>query len=102
MKALFDDAKSFYDANVVNETRNQTYERLSKIGGSVGLDEKKMLKLLWINDKPDKDGSLNTGNGVTSMYCQGKSVAPFSPEIGLATRDAFFLSYTFSSEVEIC
>jgi hypothetical protein len=80
MKALFDDAKSFYDANVVNETRNKTYERLSKIGGSVGLDEKEMLKLLWINDKPDKDGSLNTGNGVTSMYCQGKSVAPFSPK----------------------
>ncbi len=25
-----------------------------------------MLKLLWISDKPDKDGSLNTGNGVTN------------------------------------
>jgi len=25
-----------------------------------------MLKLLWIDDKPGADGSLNTGNGVTN------------------------------------
>jgi len=25
-----------------------------------------MLKLLWINDKPAEDGSLNIGNGVTN------------------------------------
>ena len=66
IQALFDDAKSFYDVNVVNETRNKTYERLSKIGGNVGLNEKEMLKMLWVDDKPDKDGSLNIGNGVTS------------------------------------
>ena len=66
-KALFDDAKSFYDVNVVNETRNKTYERLAKIGGRVGLDEKEMLALLWIDDKPGKDGSLNSGNKVTGM-----------------------------------
>jgi len=65
-KALFDDAKSFYDANVVNEPRNKTYERLAKIGGQVGVDEKKILDLLWISDKPDKDGGLNVGNGVTN------------------------------------
>ncbi|KAL2063485.1 hypothetical protein VTL71DRAFT_5290 [Oculimacula yallundae] len=65
-KALFDDAKSFYDVNVVNETRNKTYERLAKIGGSVGVNENEMYKLLHISDKPGEDGSLNTGNGVTN------------------------------------
>jgi hypothetical protein len=52
--------------NVVNETRNQTYTRLSKIGAKVGINESEMLKLLWISDKPGEDGSLNTGNGVTN------------------------------------
>ncbi|KAN0093940.1 hypothetical protein V8E51_017124 [Hyaloscypha variabilis] len=65
-KLLFDDAKSFYDVNVVNETRNQTYERLSKIGAKVGISEQKMFDLLKISDKPAEDGSLNTGNGVTN------------------------------------
>ena len=50
----------------MNETRNKSYERLAKIGGKVGIDEKELLKLLWIDDKPGKDGSLNTGNGVTN------------------------------------
>ena len=50
----------------MNETRNQTYSRLAKIGAEVGVNEQEMLKLLWISDKPDKDGSLNTGNGVTN------------------------------------
>jgi hypothetical protein len=66
MKALFDDAKSFYDTNIVHETRNDSYKRLSKIGASVGIDEQAMLKLLWIPDKPAEDGSLNVGNGVTN------------------------------------
>lgn len=65
-QALFTDAKSFYDVNVVNETRNESYKRLAKLGGSVGIDESEMLKLLWINDKPGPDGSLNIGNGVTN------------------------------------
>jgi len=65
-KALFDESKSFYDVNIVNETRNKSYERLSKIGAQVGIDEKELLKLLWIDDKPAKDGSLNIGNGVTN------------------------------------
>ena len=39
-KALFDKQKDFFDANVVSETRNKTYERLSKVAGSVGIDEK--------------------------------------------------------------
>jgi protein-disulfide isomerase len=65
-QALFDDSKSFYDVNVVHETRNQTYSRLAKVGAKVGLDEKELLKLLWIDDKPASDGSLNTGNAVTN------------------------------------
>ncbi|KAG9231855.1 hypothetical protein BJ875DRAFT_536322 [Amylocarpus encephaloides] len=65
-KALFDDAKSYYDINVVGESRNQTYARLAKLGASVGLEEEEMLKLLWINDKPAEDGSLNIGNAVTN------------------------------------
>ncbi|CAL3972419.1 unnamed protein product [Diplocarpon coronariae] len=66
MQALFDESKSFYDVNVVNETRNKTYERLAKIGGKVGVDEKKLYELLYVSDKPSADGSLNSGNGVTN------------------------------------
>jgi hypothetical protein len=50
----------------VNETRNKTYERLAKVGAKVGINELELLKLLWIDDKPASDGSLNTGNGVTN------------------------------------
>jgi len=64
--ALFADQKSYFDVNIVNETRNITYKRLAKLGASVGVDEKKMFDLLFIDDKPDKDGALNTGNGVTN------------------------------------
>ncbi|KAF2831208.1 hypothetical protein CC86DRAFT_366628 [Ophiobolus disseminans] len=63
--ALFDQQKDFFDVNVVNETRNNTYKRLAKIAGSVGVDEKKVYDLLEISDKPGEDGSLNTGNKVT-------------------------------------
>jgi hypothetical protein len=65
-QALFDESKSFYDVNVVNETRNQTYARLAKIGASVGINESEMYNLLKISDKPGEDGSLNGGNGVTN------------------------------------
>lgn len=65
-KALFDDSKSFYDVNVVNETRNQSYQRLAKIGAKVGINEEKMFELLKIPDKPAEDGTLNIGNGVTN------------------------------------
>jgi len=65
-KALFAESDKYYDVNVVNETRNATYERLSKLAGSVGIDEKRIYDLLKISGKPDKDGSLNTGNGVTN------------------------------------
>jgi hypothetical protein len=49
----------------VNETRNNTYSRLSKLAGTVGVDEKKIYSLLEISDKPGPDGSLNSGNKVT-------------------------------------
>jgi len=64
--ALFKDQKSFFDVNVVNETRNQTYGRLAKLAGEVGVDEGKVLKMLTVSDKPGEDGSLNTGNEVTN------------------------------------
>lgn len=63
--ALFEKQTDFFDVNVVNETRNQTYKRLAKIAGSVGVDESKVYGLLEISDKPGKDGALNSGNGVT-------------------------------------
>ena len=50
----------------MNETRNNTYSRLSKLAGSVGIDEKKIYSLLEISDKPGEDGSLNSGNKVTN------------------------------------
>jgi len=65
-QALFKEQKAFFDVNVVHETRNQTYVRLAKIGASVGLDESQMLALLIMSDKPDADGGLNIGNGVTN------------------------------------
>ncbi|KAH7018374.1 uncharacterized protein B0I36DRAFT_368400 [Microdochium trichocladiopsis] len=65
-EALFKDQKAYFDVNVVNETRNQTYKRLAKLAGSVGVDEGKIYDLLAISDKPGEDGSLNTGNKVTN------------------------------------
>ncbi|KAI9687052.1 MAG: hypothetical protein M1822_002462 [Bathelium mastoideum] len=63
---LFDHQTEYFDVNVVNESRNQTYERLAKLAGSVqGVDQNKVFDLLKISDKPGKDGSLNSGNGVT-------------------------------------
>ncbi|KAK0258998.1 hypothetical protein LTR12_002329 [Friedmanniomyces endolithicus] len=65
-KALFGKSAEYYDVKVVNETRNATYERLSKLAESVGIDGKKIYSLLKISDQPDKDGGLNTGNSVTN------------------------------------
>jgi hypothetical protein len=63
---LFEHQKQFFDANVVNETRNETYKRLAVIAGSVGVDEQQFLDLLIVSDKPSKDGGLNNGNEVTN------------------------------------
>ncbi|KAL6239428.1 hypothetical protein BDW75DRAFT_236613 [Aspergillus navahoensis] len=64
--ALFGHQQEFFDVNVANETRNQTYEKLAKIGESVGVDKNEILRLLTIAETPDKDGQLNTGNKVTN------------------------------------
>ena len=64
-KALFENQKDFFDVNVVHEARNDTYKRLAKLAGSLGLDESKVFDLLEISDKPGEGGSLNTGNKVT-------------------------------------
>lgn len=64
-EALFKDQKAYFDVNVVNETRNQTYKRLAKLAGSVGVSEAEVYKLLEIPEKPGQDGALNVGNGVT-------------------------------------
>ena len=63
---LFEHQTEYFDVNVVNESRNKTYERLAKLAGSVkGVDQGKVYDLLKISDKPGEDGSLNSGNGVT-------------------------------------
>lgn len=63
---MFENQTEFFDVNVVNETRNKTYERLSMIAASVGVDQEKFLQLLTVSEKPGKDGRLDVGNGVTS------------------------------------
>ena len=65
-KALFERQQDFFDVNVVNETRNDTYKRLAKVAASVGLDEAKVYELLEVSQKPSEDGSLNVGNQVTN------------------------------------
>jgi hypothetical protein len=65
--ALFDEQKSYFDVNVVNETRNQTYRRLADLAArSAGIDGDEVYGLLAISDKPGPDGSLNTGNSITN------------------------------------
>ncbi|CAD0081863.1 unnamed protein product [Aureobasidium vineae] len=64
--ALFDKQTDYFDVNVVNETRNQTYKRLAKLAAAVGLDESKIYSQLEISNKPGPDGSLNSGNQVTN------------------------------------
>ncbi|GAP88764.1 hypothetical protein SAMD00023353_1201880 [Rosellinia necatrix] len=64
--ALFKDQASYFDVNVVNETRNQTYRRLAKLASDVGVDETAVYDRLAIPDKPADDGSLNIGNKVTN------------------------------------
>jgi len=64
---LFEQQKDYFDVNVVNESRNNTYKRLAKLAGSVdGVDEKTILDLLLIPDKAADDGGLNVGNKVTN------------------------------------
>lgn len=44
---LFERQKEFFDVNVVNESRNETYKRLANLAGEVqGVDEKKIFRLV--------------------------------------------------------
>lgn len=63
---LFEAQKEYFDVNVVNETRNDTYKRLAKLGGSVGVGEEEMYGLLKVESKAGKDGELNIGNKATN------------------------------------
>ena len=71
---LFEHQTDFFDVNVVNETRNQTYERLialyqtifdSHDGRTPEDPVREMRGALLISDKPGTDGALNVGNQVT-------------------------------------
>ena len=64
--ALFEHQKEYFDISVVNEPRNETYRRLAKLAGAIGVDESNVLELLKIVDHAEEDGSLNSGNGVTN------------------------------------
>ncbi|KAI0140426.1 thioredoxin-like protein [Xylariaceae sp. FL1272] len=64
--ALFKDQKAYFDVNVVNEPRNETYKRLAKLAASVGVDEAAVYDKLAIPDRAADDGSLNVGNKVTN------------------------------------
>lgn len=63
---MFEHQQEFFDLNVVNETRNQTYERLAKVAESVGIDKNNILELLIVADRTGQEGQLNTGNEVTN------------------------------------
>ncbi|KFZ13952.1 hypothetical protein V502_06332 [Pseudogymnoascus sp. VKM F-4520 (FW-2644)] len=70
---LFKHQTEFFDVNVVNETRNQTYRRLAKLYGALGAsgpgthqaDEEKLYELLVVGEKAGEGGALNIGNKVT-------------------------------------
>ncbi|KAL2019712.1 hypothetical protein VTK56DRAFT_9249 [Thermocarpiscus australiensis] len=64
--ALFARQRDFFDVSVVNETRNETYRRLARIAGSVGVDEQQVYERLEVGDRAAEDGSLNIGNRVTN------------------------------------
>jgi len=57
---LFASQRDFFDENVVDETRNDTYRRLATIAGAIGVNEDEFLDLLMI-----KRPGLNQGNAVT-------------------------------------
>lgn len=66
-EALFKKQTEYFDANVVNEGRNQTYKRLADlIESSTGVKASEAYDLLVVSDKPGEDGELNSGNKVTN------------------------------------
>lgn len=65
--ALFENQVAFFDVNVVNETRNETYERLASLAEKIGVQSSKVYNLLQVSDKAE-DGSYNIGNQVTYNF----------------------------------
>jgi protein-disulfide isomerase len=66
-EALFKAQKDYFDVNVVNESRNNTYKRLAKLAASsAGVKEDEVYKLLAVPEKPNSDGDLNLGNEITN------------------------------------
>ncbi|KAI8959819.1 hypothetical protein F5Y11DRAFT_331887 [Daldinia sp. FL1419] len=64
--ALFKAQLEYFDEPVVNETRNDTYRRLAKLAGTVGVDEQQLYNLLAVPDKVPEGSIGNTGNKVTN------------------------------------
>ncbi|OTB05694.1 hypothetical protein M426DRAFT_319682 [Hypoxylon sp. CI-4A] len=64
--ALFRDQLQYFDEATVNESRNDTYKRLAKLGASVGVQEDKLYDQLAISDKVAEGGHPNNGNKVTN------------------------------------
>ena len=77
---LFKRQKEYFDVHVVNETRNETYKRLAKLAGEVGVAEKEVYGLLEVPDKEGEDGSANPGNKVTNDVKLMVKVCLVSPE----------------------
>lgn len=94
-KELFSHAEDFFDANVVNETRNETYGRLVKVAGKVGVDEEEVLKRLKVSDKP-VDGGINVGNGVTADV---KTVVKMARLTGVHVSPTVILDGVVAGEV---
>jgi protein-disulfide isomerase len=65
-RALFERQAEYFDVNIVNEVRNDSYKRLAKLAAEVGVDEGKVYGLLKIGTKEESGGHLNSGNGVTN------------------------------------
>lgn len=94
-KELFAAAQDFFDVNVVNETRNDTYARLAKLAGKVGADEGEVLKRLRIPSEP-VDGSYNIGNAVTNDV---KTVMKMARLTGVHVSPTVILDGIVASEV---
>jgi len=62
---LFERQKEYFDVHVVKETRNETYRRLAKLAGEIGVSEKEVYGLLEVPDREGEGGSANVGNKVT-------------------------------------
>lgn len=64
--ALFKQQAEFFDAYTARETRNQTYQRLAKVAGQVGVNEGQVFELLKVNENTADQGKLHDGNQVTN------------------------------------